>query len=94
VTRPILGVLDGAKGLGGALTDVLDHPVIASCQQHKLRNVGDKLPERLGGLVEHRLPPPTTPSALDAEAQLQALAVSWTRPPRGRRQPARGLAET
>jgi transposase-like protein len=56
VTRPILCVIDGAKALRRALLDVFDHPVIARCQQHKIRNVRDKLPERLGGPVEHHSP--------------------------------------
>jgi putative transposase len=75
VTRPILCVIDGAKALRRAILDVFDHPVIARCQQHKIRNVRDKLPERLGGPVEHRMRTAYhAVSALDAEAQLQALA--------------------
>jgi putative transposase len=31
-TRPILVVLDGAKALGRAVTDVFDHPVVQRCQ--------------------------------------------------------------
>jgi putative transposase len=74
-TRPILCVLDGAKALRRAVTDVFDHPVLARCQQHKLRNVRDKLPERLRGPVERRMRAAYhAPSALDAEAQLAALA--------------------
>jgi transposase-like protein len=54
---------------------VFDHPVIARCQQHKIRNVGDKLPQRLGGPVEHRMRTANhAASALDAEAQLLTLA--------------------
>jgi hypothetical protein len=37
VTRPILAVLDGAKALRRAVTDVFDHPVIARCQLHRDR---------------------------------------------------------
>jgi transposase-like protein len=75
VTRPILCVLDGAKALHRAITDVLDHPVIARCQLHKIRNVRDKLPQRLGGPVEHRMRAAYhAASALDAQAQLEALA--------------------
>jgi hypothetical protein len=41
----------------------------------QLRNVRDKLPQRLGGPVEHRMRTAYhAASALDAEAQLQALA--------------------
>src|SRR5918993_221611 len=75
VSRPILCVIDGAKALRRAITDVFDHPVIARCQQHKLRNVRDKLPQRLGGPVEHRMRTAYhAASALDAEAQLSTLA--------------------
>jgi hypothetical protein len=50
-------------------------PVIARCQQHKIRNVRDKLPQRLGGPVEHRMRTAYhAASALDAKAQLAALA--------------------
>jgi transposase-like protein len=74
-TRPILCVLDGAKALRRAVTDVFDHPVMARCQQHKLRNVRDRLPERLRGPVEHRMRSAYhAASALDAEAQLLTLA--------------------
>src|SRR5919197_3730709 len=75
VTRPILCVLDGAKALRRALLDVFDHPVLARCQQHKIRNVRDKLPQRLGGPVERRMRTAyRAASALDAEAQLLTLA--------------------
>jgi putative transposase len=75
VTRPILCVIDGAKALRRAVLDVFDQPVIARCQLHKLRNVRDKLPERLRGPVERRMRAAYhATSALDAEAQLAALA--------------------
>src|SRR5512132_2845697 len=83
VTRPILCVIDGAKALRRAVLDVFDHPVIARCQLHKLRNVRDKLPERLRGPVERRMRAAYhAASALDAEAQLAALAreLDKTRP--------------
>jgi putative transposase len=74
-TRPVLCVIDGAKALRRAVTDVFDHPVIARCQQHKIRNVRDKLPQRLGGPVERRMRAAYhAASALDAEAQLLMLA--------------------
>jgi putative transposase len=96
VTRPILCVIDGAKALRRALLDVFDHPVIARCQQHKIRNVRDKLPERLGGPVEHRMRTADhAPSALDAEAQLQALARELDKTHPGAASSLReGLAET
>ena len=75
VTRPILVVIDGAKALRRAVLDVFDHPVIGRCQLHKIRNVRDKLPERLRGPVEHRMRTAwRAASALDAEAQLSTLA--------------------
>jgi Transposase, Mutator family len=38
VTRPILVVIDGAKALRRAVSDVFDHPVIQRCQLHRSRN--------------------------------------------------------
>ena len=95
-TRPILCVIDGAKALRRAILDVFDHPVIARCQQHKIRNVRDKLPERLGGPVEHRMRAAYhAASALDAEAQLLALARELDKTHPGAAASLReGLAET
>jgi putative transposase len=76
VTRPILAVLDGSKALHRAVTDVFDHPVIQRCQLHKIRNVRDKLPEKLRVLVERRMRDAYhADSVLTAEAQLTALAA-------------------
>jgi putative transposase len=96
VTRPILVVIDGAKALRRAVLDVFDHPVIGRCQQHKLRNVRDKLPERLGGPVEHRMRTAYhAASALDAEAQLLTLARELDKTHPGAAASLReGLAET
>jgi putative transposase len=75
VTRPILVVIDGAKALRAAVTRVFDHPVIARCQLHKLRNVTDRLPDRLASTVAKRMRQAYhADSALAAEAQLEALA--------------------
>jgi transposase-like protein len=75
VTRPILAVLDGSKALHRAVLEVFDHPVIARCQLHKIRNVTDRLPQRLRGPVESRIRRAYhADSALDAHAQLEALA--------------------
>ena len=95
-TRPILVVLDGAKALRRAVLDVFDHPVLARCQQHKLRNVRDKLPERLRGPVEHRMRAAWhAPSALDAQAQLTTLARELDKTHPGAAASLReGLAET
>ena len=75
VTRPILAVLDGAKALKAAVEEVFDKPVIARCQIHKLRNVGDHLPEKMRGPVTKRMRAAYhADSALEAEALLEALA--------------------
>ncbi len=75
VTRPVLAVLDGSKALHRAVRDVFDHPVMARCQLHKMRNVRDHLPERLKGPVEQQMRAAyRAESALDAQAQLNALA--------------------
>ncbi len=74
-SKPILAVLDGAKALSKAVKDVSDKPVIARCQQHKIRNVTGKLPERLKSVTEKRMRQAYhAKSALQAEADLQALA--------------------
>jgi putative transposase len=96
VTRPILCIIDGAKALRRAIIDVLDHPVIARCQQHKIRNVRDRLPQRLGGPVERRMRAAYhAPSALDAQAQLEALARELDKTHPGAAASLReGMAET
>ena len=75
VTRPILAVLDGAKALSRAVRDVFDHPLIQRCQQHKIRNVIDKLPDRLKQVTERRMRQAYhAESALKAQGELEALA--------------------
>jgi putative transposase len=75
VTRPILACLDGAKALRRAVIDVFDAPVIQRCQLHKIRNVRDRLPQRLRPGVERRMRAAYhADSALAAEALLNALA--------------------
>jgi putative transposase len=95
-TRPILCVIDGAKALRRALLDVFDHPVIARCQQHKIRNVRDRLPQRLQGPVERRMRAAWhAPSVLDAQAQLEALARELDKTHPGAAASLReGMAET
>ena len=76
VTRPILVVIDGAKALRRAVLDVFDHPVIARCQLHKIRNVRDRLPQRLRAVVEARMRKAYhATSAVEAEGQLRVLAA-------------------
>jgi putative transposase len=75
VTRPILAVLDGSKALSRAVRDVFDQPAIQRCQQHKIRNVRDRLPDKLRVLVERRMREAYhADSALAAEAKLTTLA--------------------
>jgi putative transposase len=75
VTKPILAVLDGAKALARAVSDVFDQPLIQRCQEHKIRNVKDKLPERLKAVAEKRMRQAYhAESALTAEGELEALA--------------------
>jgi putative transposase len=94
--RPILCVIDGAKALRRAILDVFDHPVIARCQQHKIRNVRDRLPQRLQGPVERRMRAAYhAGSALDAQAQLEALARELDKTHPGAAASLReGMAET
>ena len=76
VTRPVLAVLDGSKALRRAVLDVFDHPVIARCQLHKIRNVGDRLPDQLRSVVTRRMRKAYhAESALAAQGQLEALAA-------------------
>jgi putative transposase len=75
VTRPILTVIDGSKALRRAVLDVFDHPVIARCQLHKLRNVQDRLPKKLSSVVAKRMRAAYhAETALAAQAQLETLA--------------------
>jgi putative transposase len=76
VTRPVLAVLDGAKALSRAVKDVFDKPLIQRCQQHKIKNVRDKLPERLRAVAERRMRQAYhAQSALQAEGLLTELAA-------------------
>jgi transposase-like protein len=96
VTRPILAVLDGSKALSRAVRDVFDQPVIQRCQQHKIRNVRDRLPEKLRALVERRMREAYhADSALAAEAKLTALAAELDKTHPGAAASLReGMAET
>jgi transposase-like protein len=75
VTRPVLAVIDGSKALAKAVKDVFDKPLIHRCQQHKIRNVKDRLPEKLRTVVEKRMREAYhASSAVEAEGLLTALA--------------------
>jgi hypothetical protein len=95
MTRRILVVIDGAKALRAAVVRMFDHPVIGRCQLHKLRNVTDRLPDRLASTVAKRMRKAYHPeSALAAEAQLEALAKELDRTHGGAAASLReGLAE-
>jgi transposase-like protein len=94
--RPVLVVLDGAKALRAAVTRVFDHPVIARCQLHKIRNVADRLPDHLASTVSKRMRRAYhAETALAAEAQLEALAQELERTHPGAAASLReGMAET
>jgi putative transposase len=82
-SRPILAVLDGSKALAAGIREVFDRPVIARCQIHKMRNVRDKLPEKMRGVVESRMRAAYgAGSELEAKALLENLAreLDKTRP--------------
>src|ERR1700750_3099754 len=96
VTRPILVVLDGAKALRRAVLDVFDRPVVGRCQLHKIRNVEDKLPQKMRQVVAARMRRAYhADSALAAEAELTALANELDRTHPGAAASLReGMAET
>ena len=75
VTRPVLVVIDGAKALAAAVRAVFDHPIIARCQLHKVRNVKAKLPKGLSDTVASKMHAAyRLDSALAAQAALEELA--------------------
>ena len=96
VTRPVLVVIDGAKALRRAVSDVFDHPVIQRCQLHKLRNVTDRLPDALASTVAKRMRRAYHHSdPLVAQAELETLARELDRSHPGAAGSLReGLAET
>jgi putative transposase len=96
VTRPILVVLDGSKALRRAVLDVFDRPVIGRCQLHKIRNVQDRLPDKLRSVVAARMRRAYhAESALAAEAELTALAAELDKTHPGAAASLReGMAET
>jgi putative transposase len=95
VTRPVLVVIDGAKALSSAVKAVFDHPVIARCQLHKIRNVTSKLPEALGQTVAKKMRTAYHKQALVAQADLEELARQLSKSHPGAAGSLReGLAET
>jgi len=96
VTRPVLCVLDGAKALAAAVKAVFDHPVIARCQLHKIRNVRRHLPDKVAGVVERRMRAAyRNPDPLAGQGDLEALAKELDHAHPGAAASLReGLAET
>lgn len=96
VTRPILVGIDGAKALRKAVVDVFDSPAIQRCQLHKIRNIQDRLPQRLRGPVGKKMRAAYhADSALEAEAALIALARELDKThPSAAASLREGLAET
>jgi putative transposase len=83
VTRPVLAVPGGARALSRAVKDVFDKPLIQRCQQHEIRNVIGKLPDRLRTVTERRMRQAChAGSALKAEGLLAGLVreLDKTRP--------------
>ena len=96
VTRPVLVVIDGSKALSAAVRAVFDHPVVARCQLHKIRNVVPKLPEALGSTVAKKMRAAyRMDNALAAQAELEALGRDLAKSHPGAAGSLReGLAET
>jgi putative transposase len=96
VTKPILAVLDGARALSRAVKDVFDKPLIHRCQQHKIRNVRDRLPEKMRTVAERRMRAAYhAESALQAEGLLTELAAELGKTHPGAAASLReGMAET
>ena len=96
VTRPILAVIDGARALSRAIKDVFDKPLVHRCQQHKIRNVRDRLPEKLRTVAEKRMRQAChAASAVEAEGLLEQLARELERTHPGAAGSLReGMAET
>jgi transposase-like protein len=96
VTRPIPCVLDGAKALRSAVLAVFDHPVLARCQLHKIRNVKGYLPDKVAKVVERRMRAAyKNLDPLAGQGDLEALAKELERQHPGAAGSLReGLAET
>jgi len=96
VTRPILCVLDGAKALHNAVNAVFDHPIIARCQLHKIRNQKRHLPKDVFAVVEKRMRAAyRNADPLAGQGDLEALARELEHKHPGAAASLReGLAET
>jgi putative transposase len=94
--RPVLAVIDGSKALAAAVKAVSGQPVIQRCQEHKIRNVTDKLPGRLRQVTQRRMRQAYhAASALQAEGLLAELAAELDKTHPGAAASLReGMAET
>ena len=88
-------MIDGSKALRRAVLDVFDRPVLGRCQLHKIRNVEDRLPEKMRSVVASRMRRAYhAESALAAEAELTALAELDRTHPGAAASLREGMAET
>ncbi len=97
VTKPTLFVLDGSsKALPPAITAVFDHPVIARCEEHKVRNVRRHLPKDVARIIERRMRTAyRNADPLVGQGDLEALAKELERSHPGAAASLReGLVET
>ena len=96
VTKPTLFVIDGSTALPPAIKAVFDHPVIARCVEHKVRNVKRHLPKDVARVVERRMRAAyRNPDALAGQGDLETLAKELQRQHPGAAASLReGLAET
>jgi hypothetical protein len=81
VTRPILCVIDGAKALRRAITDVFDHPVIASVSSTRSETSATSCPSGCKGRSSVACAPPgTPPPPWTPRPNWRRWPASWTRP--------------
>jgi putative transposase len=75
---------------------VFDHPVIARCEEHKIRNVRRHLPKAIARIVERRMRAAyRNPDPLGGQGDLEALATELDRSHPGAAGSLReGMAET
>jgi putative transposase len=94
--RPTLFVLDGAKALHSGVKSVFKHALIQRCQLHKIRNVRDELPDKVGAVIESEMRAAyRNPDPKAAEAILTELAKRLAKSHPGAAGSLReGLAET
>ncbi len=92
-----LGIgIDGSTALPPAIRAVFDHPVIAWCEEHKVRNVRRHLPKDIAHVVErHTRAAYRNPNDLAGQGDLEALAKELQRQhPGAAGGLGEGLAET